>query len=390
MRPRASTTALACLSAFLLGLDALSPSSAAAVVALLLLLRWAAWDEAPLAAAFSLGEGFYAASTGHQQRRRRFVVTGAGSGVGRRMVGAVVRRGHAVVALDVNAAAREDAWDLEAVTMLRADVTREQDWEQAVVVATRKLGGVDVLMNVAGYLKPASTVDVTPRDIHMHIDVNVKGVMLGTVAFARLMAKQVASGELPCGGHIVNFSSLGAIAPVSGVGLYIGSKAACRSFSLCAAKDLAPLGVFVTAVCPDAIQTPMVDLQLHYKESSMAFSGGILTLDDVEEAIFSDVLPNRPREVLLPTSVVRGKMARLADVFSGTLVIAWAEAFMRARGEREQAKRTVAGGGGVVAASAAVTSTSSPAVTSQSTSRASGKSRSRSSSASSRSPSARR
>jgi len=44
--------------------------------------------------------------------------------------------------------------------------------------------------------------------------------------------------------------------------------------------------------------------------------------------------------VLIPTSWLRGKMARLADVFSATLVIAWAEQFMRWRGRRSQ-KRLV-------------------------------------------------
>jgi 3-oxoacyl-[acyl-carrier protein] reductase len=50
----------------------------------------------------------------------------------------------------------------------------------------------------------------------------------------------------------------------------------CRGFSLCASKDLDPLGVCVTCVLPDAVQTPMADLQLDFDEASMAFSGGDL------------------------------------------------------------------------------------------------------------------
>jgi len=48
---------------------------------------------------------------------------------------------------------------------------------------------------------------------------------------------------------------------------------------------------------PDAVQTAMVDLQLHYEASAMAFSGSILTVQDVEKCVMDHILPNRPVEV---------------------------------------------------------------------------------------------
>ena len=99
---------------------------------------------------------------------------------------------------------------------------------------------------------------------------------------------------------------------------------------------------------PDAIQTPMVDLQLHYEESAMAYSGKILTLVDVERTLVNRVLPSREREVLIPTSLVRGIGARLADVFSGSLLLNYVELIMRQKGiqtqqiTRRQHARTIA------------------------------------------------
>jgi len=306
----------------------------------LLLAKRVAWDDRPLPRRFRVDGGFY------RDAARRFLVTGAASGVGRHLVRALQRRGHRVVATDVNVAALADAsardgWSAELVTTMRLDVTSDEEWRDVTARAVQALGGgLDVLLNVAGVLQPSTVLDATARQVHAHVDVNVKGVVLGTMHASRVMAAQVRSGELPRGGHIINFASLGAVAPVSGVSLYVGTKYACRGFSLCAAKDLFDHGVFVTVVMPDAIQTPMLTLQLDYEETTIAFSGGSLTLDDVERVVFDRVLPHRPREVLIPTSWLRGKMARLADVFSATLVIAWAEQFMRWRGRRSQ-KRLV-------------------------------------------------
>ena len=72
-----------------------------------------------------------------------------------------------------------------------------------------------MLLNVAGYLKPAWVQDIELRDIALHLDVNVKGTVLGTRAAARRM---LARGR----GHIVNIGSLASLAPVPGLGAVLG------------------------------------------------------------------------------------------------------------------------------------------------------------------------
>jgi 3-oxoacyl-[acyl-carrier protein] reductase len=160
-------------------------------------------------------------------------------------------------------------------------------------------------MHVAGVIKPGYAKAITPADIDLQVDVNVKGTMLGTRAAA---ARMVKAG----GGHIVNFGSLASLTPVPGLCVYAGSKFAVRGFSLAAATELLPEGVWVTVVMPDAVDTPMLDLQIDYEEAAMTFSGSKpLTVDDIERVILDEVLPKRPLEVTLPLS--RGLLARLAN-----------------------------------------------------------------------------
>eukprot|EP00966_Prymnesium_polylepis_P066992 1554997-Prymnesium_polylepis.2 len=85
----------------------------------------------------------------------------------------------------------------------------------------------------------------------------LKGVMHGTVAAARAFQSQAVAAHDGHGGHVINVSSLGAVAPVSGVSLYQAAKAGCRTFSLAAAKDLASHNVVVSVLMPDAVATPM-------------------------------------------------------------------------------------------------------------------------------------
>ena len=124
---------------------------------------------------------------------------------------------------------------------------------------------------------------------------------------------------------------------MSGYSLYIGTKYACRGFSLCAAKDLFPHGVYVTVVMPDAISTPMLNLQAQYKESAMGYSGDALAVEDVVREIKRAMI-TRQREVKIATTFVRGFGARIADIFSGAVLIGWSENAMRKTGEANQAK----------------------------------------------------
>lgn len=230
-----------------------------------------------------------------------FMLTGGASGIGKHLTAVLLRQGRRVIATDLNIDA------IEAPEKHRLDVRDPEAWERVLDAA----GDVDVLMNIAGCLRPGWVHEARPEDIHMQLDVNVKGVMFGTRAAARRMA---ARGR----GHILNFASMAALAPIPGIAVYSASKYAVRGFSLAAAQELRPRGVHVTVICPDAVRTPMLERQKDFEEAAMIFSAPrILSVEDVERAVMR-ALVKKPLEVFIPRG--RGCFARLADLFPGLTI----------------------------------------------------------------------
>ena len=192
--------------------------------------------------------------------------------------------------------------------------------------AVAQFGRLDCLFNVAGVVRIEAVHQASPESIALHIDVNAKGVMLGTCAAAAIMVGQGS-------GQIVNMGSLAALAPVPGLALYSASKFAVRGFSLAADLELEPRGVRVSVVCPDAVDTPMVDYQLDHPAAALTFSGSrILTTDEVARATMSLLGKPRP-QLVVPWS--RGVLAR-SSMLLPRFVHRWISAQLTARGLKRQ------------------------------------------------------
>jgi len=87
-------------------------------------------------------------------------------------------------------------------------------------------------------------------------------------------------------------------------------------------------------VMPDAVQTPMLDLQVGYDEAALTFSGSRpLTVEDIE-ALIVHVLAKKPMEVTLPTS--RGALARLVN--SAPALTTQLRPLLAGKGRKEQAR----------------------------------------------------
>ncbi len=258
----------------------------------------------------------------------RVLVTGAASGIGAALTTRLLQDGARVMAtdlrLEVLAAHRTHGAQLRAL-----DVTSRQAWEAAIDEAWQQWGGLDVLCNVAGYLKPGYAHETDLDEIDRHVDVNLKGVMFGTCIAARRM---VAQGS----GHIVNIGSLAALAPVAGLSLYSATKFGVRGFSLAVAQELKPHNVAVTVVLPDAVDTPMLTLQESYEQAALTFSGSApLTADDIVKLIVDRVLVERPMEITVP--VMRGLLARVATM--APALASRLDPFLRKKGRAKQAAR---------------------------------------------------
>lgn len=237
------------------------------------------------------------------------LVTGAASGIGRCLTRRLALRGVAVWATDrdlVGVQRVVGELGLEQVRAAELDVTDPEAWIRALDEAEARHGSLDGLFNVAGYLQAGWVHEVALADVDRHFDVNVKGVIYGT----RLAAERMVRRRR---GHIVNVASMASFAPVPGMSLYGATKFAVRAFSLAAAIELRPKGVAVTVVCPDAVDTPMLDKQVDTDEASITFSAPrVLTADEVAYTMAYPVLEDRPFEVALPRS--RKWLARMLDM----------------------------------------------------------------------------
>ena len=133
------------------------------------------------------------------------------------------------------------------------DVTREADWRAAVELATSKYGKLDILVNNAGIGGGGKIEDTSLEEWQRVMDVNAKGVFLGTKAAIPAMR---AAG----GGSVVNISSqLGIVAVESSSAQYIASKGAVRLFTKSTAVQYAKDGIRANSVHPGPIATPMTE-----------------------------------------------------------------------------------------------------------------------------------
>jgi 3-oxoacyl-[acyl-carrier protein] reductase len=267
---------------------------------------------------------------------KTFVLTGCASGIGQHLADVLVTEGYRVCATDINLAALEkhaqvQAWPTERVRVRQLDVRDPAAWAEVFQEVASTFGSVDVLLNIAGYLKPGWVHEVASEEVHRHFDINTKGVIFGTQAAARLMVPQQR-------GHIINFASMAALVAVPGLALYSASKYAVRGFSLAAAQELRSHGVYVTVICPDAVQTPMFDSQKNYDEAVLTFSAPKpLEVSDIARVILEQVLPRKPLEVVVPA--YRGWLSRFVDLFPTTSFVLAPLFERRARVRQERLRR---------------------------------------------------
>ena len=133
------------------------------------------------------------------------------------------------------------------------DVTSEKDWDSAVSEAVSRFGKLDVLVNNAGVSARGSIEETTVADWDRVMDVNAKGVFLGTRSAIPEMRK---AG----GGSIINISSqLGLVGMNESSPQYQASKGAVRLFTKSVAIQYASEGIRVNSVHPGPIATPMTE-----------------------------------------------------------------------------------------------------------------------------------
>ena len=179
-----------------------------------------------------------------------WLITGCSTGLGRALAEAVIATGHnaVVTARDANKVADLAEGNTDPVLALSLDVTDGAQVTKAVTQAEKKFGGIDVLVNNAGYGYRAAVEEGDDPDIRQLFETQ----FFGAVA----MIKAVLPGmRARRSGAIVNISTIGVQIMPAGSGYYAASKSALEAMSGALYGELKPLGISVTVVEPGAFRT---------------------------------------------------------------------------------------------------------------------------------------
>ncbi len=184
------------------------------------------------------------------------VITGAARGIGRATALRLAKEGCAVVLGDIlSEQVKETAKLVEEhggkALALSVDVRDENQVKVMFERAVSEFGGVDILVNNAGVVWRSHIIDTSSEDFDFVVGVNLKGAFLCIKHAAPIMRERG-------GGVIVNISSLHAFSTLPNLAVYAASKAGLVGLTRAAALDLGAWNIRVVAICPAAVDTPML------------------------------------------------------------------------------------------------------------------------------------
>ena len=189
---------------------------------------------------------------------RRAFVTGGAQGIGRAIAAALGRSGVKVAIADIDGeAGRRTAHEIGAVAV-EVDVRERASVERAFGEALAHLGGCEILIANAGVSTMQRALDLTDRDWDFNFAVNARGIFLTNQIAARHF---VAEGS----GCIVNTASLAAKVGAPLLAHYSASKFAVLGWTQALARELAPSGIRVNAVCPGFVKTGMQAREIEWE-----------------------------------------------------------------------------------------------------------------------------
>ncbi|MFF2850308.1 SDR family NAD(P)-dependent oxidoreductase [Streptomyces sp. NPDC058001] len=192
-----------------------------------------------------------------QLKDKRVIVTGGAQGIGEAVVRAYAAEGAVVSSVDVNedlgreVAEAASAAGPGSVTFSRADVSDRDQVNAVFTEAASRMGGLDVLVHVAGIQRHAAADDVTQDFLETLFKVNVYGTVHTNSAAYAVMREAGA-------GAIINFGSESGLTAELHNAVYGSTKAAVHTWTRSVAREWGPSGVRVNAVLPYVV-TPMYE-----------------------------------------------------------------------------------------------------------------------------------
>lgn len=177
-------------------------------------------------------------------------ITGCSTGFGRELAKEVLEAGYKAV---VTARNPDDVKDIldeypDDALALKLDVTKPEEVTAAVEEAQKKFGKIDVLVNNAGIGYFGAIEESEEDEVRRMFEINFWGLAAVTKAVLPGMRAQKS-------GHILNVASIGGLVGFPAVGYYNATKFAVDGYSDALSKELAPLNIKVTVICPSGFRT---------------------------------------------------------------------------------------------------------------------------------------
>lgn len=212
------------------------------------------------------------------------VITGGAAGLGRSIAMALAQAGARVAVIDIDLAGAQAAAEEigNGALALRTDVSASTNVAQAIDQVVRHFGGLQILVNNAGFSRDAPLLDMTDDEWDDVVDVSLKGAFLCSRAAARAMVPSRY-------GRIINMASRAHTGAINKAN-YSAAKAGILGLTRTLSMELGPSDITVNAVSPGLIRTERVMNTPYYfeidrlsRESSSIKREGLP--DDVANAV---------------------------------------------------------------------------------------------------------
>lgn len=190
----------------------------------------------------------------HDLRGQVIIVTGANRGQGRAIAEYLSIKGATVgICARKFEEAEKVVKDIGSVHSfpLKLDVTKQDEWQEAIDKTINQFNRIDTLVNNAGAFSRNSFSETTLKDYYDLINVNQLGIFMGMQAVMPQMEKQSK-------GSIINNLSISAFSPISKVSAYASTKAAVVAMSKAVAIEYGPKGIRVNMIHPGGVNTDMM------------------------------------------------------------------------------------------------------------------------------------
>jgi len=178
-----------------------------------------------------------------------YVITGAGSGIGRNLTEQLLARGDAVSAWDIEPGDLRESNDPNLL-VYRLDTRDEAAVKRAAQETLERFGAISALSATAGIFRPKPFLELTEDDWDQHFSINLKGVLLSVQAVLPAMRARQK-------GSIVLWASGLGRTPVAGTSHYAATKGGVYGLMRSLALETARDGVRVNCISPGIADTPM-------------------------------------------------------------------------------------------------------------------------------------